>query len=146
VGQVLIHTPGLRLGGGDGDTLLLSVVEQVLTALEALVEDGFAPWGNDLDVGLESVEGKLEADLVVTLTSAAVGDGEAALALGDLNLGAGNDGTSQGGTEKVDVLVDGVASNGGEAELLDELTADVDNLALEGTDLQGLLAGSLEVL
>lgn len=75
-----------------------------------------------------------------------MGDGEAALALGDLNLGAGNDGTSQGGTEKVDVLVDGVASNGGEAELLDELTADIDNLALEGTNLQGLLAGSLEVL
>jgi hypothetical protein len=146
VGQVLIHRPGLGLGRGDGDTLLLGVVEQVLATLEALVEDGFAPWGNNLDVGLESVEGKLEADLVVTLTSAAVGDGEAALALGNLDLGTGNDGTGQGGTEKVDVLVDGIASNGGEAELLDELTADVDNLALEGTDLQGLLAGSLEVL
>lgn len=66
--------------------------------------------------------------------------------LGDIDLGAGNDGASQGGTEKVDVLVDGVASNGGEAKLLDELAADVNDLALEGTDLQGLLAGSLEVL
>jgi hypothetical protein len=82
VGQVLIHRPGLRLGRSDGNSLLRGVVEQVLTALEALVEDGVAPRGNDLDVGLESVECKLEADLVVTLTGAAVGDGEAALALG----------------------------------------------------------------
>jgi hypothetical protein len=81
VGKVLVHRPGLRLSGGDGDTLLLGVVEQVLTTLEALVEDGVAPRGNDLDFGLEGVEGKLEADLVVTLTSATVGDGETALAL-----------------------------------------------------------------
>jgi hypothetical protein len=81
VGQVLIHGPGLGLGGGDGNALLLGVVEQVLTALEALVEDGVAPRGNDLDGGLEGVEGKLEANLVVTLTGAAVGDSEAALAL-----------------------------------------------------------------
>ena len=81
VGQVLVHGPGLGLGGGDGNALLLGVVEQVLTALEALVEDGVAPRGNDLDAGLEGVEGKLEANLVVTLTSAAVGDSEAALAL-----------------------------------------------------------------
>lgn len=49
-------------------------------------------------------------------------------------------------TEQVHVLVDSIASNSGEAELLDELATDVNNLALEGTDLQGLLAGSLEVL
>lgn len=81
VGEVLVHGPGLGLGGGDGDTLLLGVVEQVLTALEALVEDGVAPRGDDLDGRLKSVEGKLEANLVVTLTGAAVGDGEAALTL-----------------------------------------------------------------
>lgn len=49
-------------------------------------------------------------------------------------------------TEQVDVLVDSIAGNGGEAKLLNEFTADVDDLALEGTNLQGLLAGSLEVL
>lgn len=85
--------------------------------------------------------------------------------LGDSNLGTSDDGASQRGTwklvsrkilgwhsiedehtEQVHVLVDGIASNSGEAKLLDELAADVDNLALEGTDLQGLLAGSLKVL
>jgi hypothetical protein len=81
VGQVLIHGPGLGLGGGDGDALLGSVGEEIVTADEALVEDGVTPGGNDLDVGLEGVEGKLEANLVVTLAGAAVGDSEAALAL-----------------------------------------------------------------
>lgn len=81
VSQVLIHGPGLGLGGGDGDALLGSVGEEIVTADEALVEDGVTPRGNDLDVGLEGVEGKLEANLVVTLASAAVGDSEAALTL-----------------------------------------------------------------
>lgn len=81
VGQVLIHGPGLGLGGGDGDTLLGGIGEEVITADEALVEDRVTPRGNDLDVGLESVEGELEANLVVTLTGTAVGDSEAALAL-----------------------------------------------------------------
>jgi hypothetical protein len=43
-------------------------------------------------------------------------------------------------------LVDSVASNGWEAELLDKLLPDVLNVALAGTNLQGLLLGSLEVL
>ena len=43
-------------------------------------------------------------------------------------------------------LVDGVASNGREAELLNELLPDVLDVALAGTDLQGLLFGSLKVL
>jgi hypothetical protein len=81
VSQILVHGPGLRLGGGDGDALLGSVGEEIVTADEALVEDGVTPRSNDLDVGLEGVEGKLEANLVVTLASAAVGDSEAALAL-----------------------------------------------------------------
>lgn len=49
-------------------------------------------------------------------------------------------------TEKVDVLIDGVALDGGEAELLNELLADVLNVDLRGTNLQGLLTGSLKVL
>ena len=43
-------------------------------------------------------------------------------------------------------LVDSVASNGREAELLDEFLPDVLDVALAGTDLQGLLLGSLKVL
>jgi hypothetical protein len=81
VSQVLIHTPGLGLGRGDGDALLGGIGKEIVTAGETLIEDGVAPRGDDLDGGLQGVEGKLEANLVVTLTSAAVGNGEAALAL-----------------------------------------------------------------
>lgn len=98
VGQVLVHAPGLALCAGDGDAGLLGVVEEILATLEAVVEDGVAPWGNDLDGGLQGVEGQLEADLVVALTGAAVRDGETALLLGDGNLGAGNDGTGERST------------------------------------------------
>lgn len=48
-----------------GHTPLGGVVEQVVAALEAVVEGGVAPRGNDLDLGVDRVEGKLEADLVV---------------------------------------------------------------------------------
>jgi hypothetical protein len=40
---------------------------------------------------------------------------------GDVDLGTSNHWTGQRGTEKVDILIDGVASNSGEAQLLDEL-------------------------
>jgi hypothetical protein len=43
-------------------------------------------------------------------------------------------------------LVDSVASNGREAELLNELLPDVLNVALAGTDLQSLLLSRLKVL
>lgn len=81
VGQVLVHTPRLRLGGGNGDALLGGVGKQIVTALEAVVEDGVAPRGVDLDIGLQGVESKLEADLVVALAGAAVRDGKAAFSL-----------------------------------------------------------------
>ena len=91
VGQVLVHGPGLALGAGDGDVGLGGVVEEIGTALEAVVELGVAPWSNDLDGGLESIKGEFEADLVVALAGAAVRDGEAALLLCHGNLSAGND-------------------------------------------------------
>jgi hypothetical protein len=163
--HVLVHAPWLALGAGDRDALLGGVVEKIVAALEAVVEHGVPPGCDDLDAGLESVEGQLEADLVVTLASATVGDGEAALLLGDSDLGTSDDGAGEGGTEEVGVLqavsavmiheyhstdatdlVDSVASNGWEAELLNKLLPDVLDVALAGTDLQGLLLGSLEVL
>lgn len=119
--QVLIHAPGLALGACDGDASSSRVVKQVVAALESVVEDGLSPWSEHNDAGLEGVEGQLEADLVVTLAGAAVGDGEAALLLSDGDLGAGDDGAGERGAEQVDVLVDGVAGDGWVAQLLDEL-------------------------
>jgi len=65
VGHVLVHGPRLGFCGCDGDFHLLSGVEEVVAAGEAVIEFGDTPGGNDDDGGLESVEGELEADLVV---------------------------------------------------------------------------------
>ena len=56
VGEVLVHGPGLGFRGGDGDVHLFGVVEEVVAADEAFVEFGHPPGGDDLDLGLESVE------------------------------------------------------------------------------------------
>ena len=50
----------------------------VITALEVAVELGNSLWGDNLDV-FEGVECKLETNLVVTLTSAAVGNSNTVL-------------------------------------------------------------------
>lgn len=47
--------------------MLRSIIQQILTALELVAELRQTPWGNDLDGGLQSVEGKFETDLIVAL-------------------------------------------------------------------------------
>lgn len=64
--EVLVHGPGFGLGGCDGDVHLVGVVEEVVSADEAGVEFGHALGRDDLDFGLEGVEGEFEADLVVS--------------------------------------------------------------------------------
>ena len=119
--QVLVHAPWLALCAADWNALLSRILKKILSALEALVEDWVTPRCDDLDGWLEGVECEFETDLVVALACAAVGDGEAAFLLGYGDLGASDDWAGEGGSEEVDVLVDGIAGDGGEAELLDEL-------------------------
>lgn len=121
MGQVLIHGPWLALSTADWNTSGSGVVQKGVTARETLVEFWHSPWCNDLDLGLQSIECKLETDLVVTLSCAAVRDGEAALLLCDGDLRSGNDWAGERCTEEVDVLVNGVALDSWVAELLDEL-------------------------
>ena len=98
VGQVLVHTPRLGLGRGDGDALLGGVGEQIISALEAVVEDRVSPWGDDLDIRLQGVKGQFEADLVIALARATVGNGKASLLLGNVDLCTSNHRTSQRGS------------------------------------------------
>jgi hypothetical protein len=94
--QVLIHTPRLALCAADRNASLGGVIEKVVSACEALVEFGIAPWSNDFDGGLEGIECELETDLVVALSGAAVRNGNAAFFLGDFDLCTGNDRTGEG--------------------------------------------------
>jgi hypothetical protein len=118
VSQVGIHGPRLCLGRCDGDAVLLGIVEQILPALEAVAELGQPPRRNDLDGGLEGVEGQLEADLVVALAGAAVRNEAALFLLG---------------------FVRCIALHRAEAELLDEFLLQVEDDHLQRADLERLL-------
>ena len=85
--------------------MLLSIVEEILPALEAVAEFGQPPWRNDLDGRLECVESQLEADLVVALACAAVRDESAAFLLRNADLCAGDDWAGQRGPEEVAAFV-----------------------------------------
>lgn len=104
--------PGLGSGLGDGNTVLSGVFEQSGSTVESLVEFGQSPRSNDLDVGGETVKGELESDLVVTLAGTTMRDIVATFLDGGLNHASGNNGTSEGSTKEVDVLVDGITLNG----------------------------------
>ena len=70
----------------------------------------------------------------------------AVVLLSNANLGASNDGAGKRGAEEVAVLVDGVALDGTEDNLIDELALEIlDDHAL-GTEGESLLLDSGEVL
>ena len=119
--------------------MLLRIVEQILSALEAVAELGQPPRSNDLDVGLERIESELEADLVVALARAAVRDKATALLLCDADLCAGDDWAGQAGSEQVTALVRGIALYGAEAELFNKLLLQVENDHLQRANLERLL-------
>lgn len=98
VGKVLIHGPRFGLCLRDWDTGLGGVLEQIIAAGEAVVKFRVAPRGNDLDVGLQSIECKLKADLVVSFAGTAMRDCNTALLLSDCNLATSDDRTSKGGS------------------------------------------------
>lgn len=128
VEQVLVGRPWLGGGLGDWDTVGSSVLQKGGSTGESVVKLGQSPRSDDLDGRRKTVEGELESDLVVSFTGASVRDEAgnqmsdilgmtwydslAALSLGDLNHASGDDGSGKGGTEKVDVLVDGIALHG----------------------------------
>lgn len=127
VDEVVVHAPGSLGAGRNGDVVLGGKLEEIGTALELLDKLGKSPWGDDLHGGVASLEGKLEADLVIALAGAAVTKEVAVVLLSNADLSASDDGAGEGGTEEVAVLVDGVALDGAEDNLLDELALEVLN-------------------
>jgi hypothetical protein len=103
--EVFVHGPWLALGRCDWYAFLGRVVEQRFTAWEYLVELGNTPWCDDLDGGLQSVEGEFEAYLVVALARATVGDVLAVFLLSNGDLGTSNDRACEGGTEEIYLVV-----------------------------------------
>ena len=88
----------------------------------------------------------LEADLVVALPRAAVGDGSGAVLAGLGHQVPDDDRSGQGRHQGVLALVLGVGHEGGHAELLGHLGPGVDHLGLDGPGGQGPAPDGLPVL
>ncbi|KAI3485125.1 hypothetical protein L1887_51562 [Cichorium endivia] len=146
VEEVLVGGPGLGLGLGDGDALGLCVLEQRGSAGEAVEELGNAPRGDDLDVGLEAVEGELEADWSLPLPVQPWETYWQPVLSAASIMPRAMTGRGERGAEQVDVLVDGVGLDSGEDELLNELALEVGEDEVLGAALERLGASGLEVL
>ena len=95
--------------------------------------------GDNLELGVEGLDGGLKTDLIVTFAGAAVGDVGRAKLVGDLNKLLGKQRARQGGEQRVLVLVHGVCCDGFGQELIGELVAQVEHLAIENAQVERLL-------
>ena len=141
VPDVAVHGVGTVLLDRHGDVARLGVLDLLFAGLD--VPD--TPGGDDLHVGVEGLDGQLEADLVIALAGAAMANGGAVLLVGDLHQALGDQGTGEGGTQQVLALVDGAGLHGGPDELLDELLAQVGDVELLSAALGSLLVQGLEL-
>jgi hypothetical protein len=144
--QVLVGGPWLGGGLGDGDAGLRSIGEQSLATWEAVVEDRDTPRSNDLDVRLEPIEGKFEADLIIAFASATVRDEVASLALSDSDHATGDDGAGERSTKEVHIFIDAVRLDSGVDQFSDELAPEILQEEFFGADFEGLLLCGGEVL
>ncbi len=94
----------------------------------------------------EGLEGHVEADLIVSLAGAAVGNRHGAVLLGNLDHQLRDQGAAERRGERVLALIQGAGHQGGEGEVIDEKVADVLGDRLDGAGAEGLVADCLDVL
>jgi hypothetical protein len=97
MGHVLVHGPGLSLGGCGWDSVLCAELQQLLPSWEPLEEFGESPWCDDFDGGLDSEECKLESNLIIAFACASMAHSRALLTLGSSHHCACNYWPSQAG-------------------------------------------------
>ncbi len=101
---------------------------------------------DDLQVGGERRDRRLDADLVVALAGAAVGDRVAAGRAGDVDGELGDQRAPERGEQRVAAAVQRVGLDRRQHEVAGELLARVDRVALDGADLARLVLDGLVVL
>ena len=106
----------------------------------------FAHRGDDLERRSERLKGDVEADLIVALAGAAVGDGLGSVFVGRVDHELGDERPAQGGGERILAFVEGAGHEGRPDETIDEQVAGVDGDGVHGSGFEGLLADLLDVL
>lgn len=139
--DVLVDGVRRLLGGRDRQALGLAEGDG-LVAGHGVVTDR----GDALQVGGEGDDAGLEADLVVALAGAAVGDGGGAVLPGGGHQVLDDRRPGQGGDQWIAVHVEGVGLDRREAVLLGELVPGVRHLGLDGTAGERTLADDVQVL
>ena len=130
-------SPCLSLAPGSG-------AARQIQEVGARLERPVAPRRDDLDVGVERIGGKLEADLVVALAGGAVGDRVGAGFPGDLDQMLGDQRPGDRGAEQIGALIDGVGAEHREDEIADELLAHIHDADVLDAEHLGLLARRLQ--
>ncbi len=139
--DVLVDRVRVLLGGHDREVLGLGEGNRLVAGHRVVADRGDA-----LQLGGQRLDADLEADLVVALAGAAVGDDAGAVLLrgGDQVLDDRRAGERR--DQRVLALVEGVGLDRRQAVLVRELLAGVGHLGLDGAAVQRPLADGVQVL
>ena len=140
--QVVVDRVGGDLGPAlDRDAVLAGVLDLLLAAHRPLAH------GRDhLQLRGERGDRAVDADLVVALAGAAVGDRVAAGAARVFDGELGDQRPAEGGEERIGPAVEGVGLDGGGDVAVGEVLARIDEVAFDGADPPRLALDDREVL
>ena len=134
--QVVVDGVGVVVGTlGNRHVVGMCVGDLVGTALQVPL----ANRGDNLELGVEGLDGSLKTNLVVTLAGAAVSDVGRAKLVSDLDKLLGEQRAGQGGEQRILVLVHRVCGDSLSQELIGELVAQIEHLAIQNAQVEGLL-------
>ena len=111
--------------------MCLAVIDLCLTGIH--LPFVITPGSNDLNVGSQCLDAKLETDLVISLSGRTVTDGNCVFFSGDLNQLLCDTGTCHGGSQQIFVLVNSAAHDAGNDVVLCEFIGDVLNVQFGST-------------
>ena len=134
--QVVVDGIGVVVGTlGNRHVVGVSIGDLVGTALKIPL----ANRGDNLKLGVEGLDGSLKTNLVVTLAGAAVSDVGRAKLVSDLDKLLGEQRAGQGGEQRILVLVHRVCGDSLSQELIGELVAQIEHMAIQNAQVEGLL-------
>ena len=140
--QVVVDRIGVGLGSIYGHAVSFSVIDLFRTRMKI----PFAHGGQDLDAGVERLDGSLEADLIVALAGATMGDVLRTFFMRDINQELGDEWTRKRRDQRVLAFEVRICSKRLGKVFVHEKLAHIDDVAFERTGLQCLFLHLLKAL